>query len=317
MPKNALMRWGIRRPHRLGIALSGGGARGFAHIRVLRVLIEAGWRPEIVTGTSAGGIVGGLFAAGLSPEAIEALARRIGWRMFMRLDPNGNALVGTDRWARFLREAVGDVRIEDLPVRFAAVAVDLDTGEEIWIDRGPLVEAMLATSAFPGVFPPVWWEGRRLVDGGGAESSARGCRSGAGGHLCDWGGSIVGGTWADGSPFPGGAAWPLADPMVDPPGALESDPGGRILFCGNHGAMDHGVPPGAGAARWLDPCAHRGYPGVCSGSGAGDPGAGRAGRAGCSRRVGAGHSPSALAASASTSRRMNSGGDWECGRYGL
>jgi len=166
MPKNALMRWGIRRPHRLGIALSGGGARGFAHIRVLRVLIEAGWRPEIVTGTSAGGIVGGLFAAGLSPEAIEALARRIGWRMFMRLDPNGNALVGTDRWARFLREAVGDVRIEDLPVRFAAVAVDLDTGEEIWIDRGPLVEAMLATSAVPGVFPPVWWEGRRLVDGG-------------------------------------------------------------------------------------------------------------------------------------------------------
>ncbi len=146
--------------------MSGGGARGFAHIRVLRVLVEAGWRPEIVTGTSAGGIVGGLFAAGLPPEAIEALARRIGWRMFMRLDPNGNALVGTERWARFLREAVGDVRIEDLPIRFAAVAVDLDTGEEIWIDRGPLVEAMLATSAFPGVFPPVWWEGRRLVDGG-------------------------------------------------------------------------------------------------------------------------------------------------------
>ncbi|GBD09367.1 putative NTE family protein [Candidatus Thermoflexus japonica] len=160
------MRWGIRRSHRLGIALSGGGARGFAHIRVLRVLVEAGWKPEIVTGTSAGGIVGGLFAAGLAPERIEALARRIGWRLFMRLDPNGNALVGTDRWARFLREAVGDVRIEDLPVRFAAVAVDLDTGEEIWIDRGPLVEAMLATSAFPGVFPPVWWEGRRLVDGG-------------------------------------------------------------------------------------------------------------------------------------------------------
>lgn len=160
------MGWGWPRKHRLGIALSGGGARGFAHIRVLRVLVEAGWRPEVVTGTSAGGIVGGLFAAGLSPEAIEALARRIGWRMFMRLDPSGDALVGTDRWARFLREAVGDVRIEELPIRFAAVAVDLDTGEEIWIDRGPLVEAMLATSAFPGVFPPVRWEGRRLVDGG-------------------------------------------------------------------------------------------------------------------------------------------------------
>ncbi len=160
------MRWGIRHPHRLGIALSGGGARGFAHIRVLRVLVEAGWRPEIVTGTSAGGIVGGLFAAGLPPEAIETLARRIGWRMFMRLDPNGNALIGTERWARFLREVVGDVLIEDLPIRFAAVAVDLDTGEEIWMDRGPLVEAMLATSAFPGVFPPVWWKGRRLVDGG-------------------------------------------------------------------------------------------------------------------------------------------------------
>lgn len=160
------MRWGMRRSHRLGIALGGGGARGFAHIRVLRVLLEAGWQPEIVTGTSAGGIVGGLLAAGLPPEAIEALARRIGWRMFMRLDPTGSALVGTESWARFLREAVGDVRIEDLPIRFSAVAVDLDTGEEIWIDRGPLVEAMLATSAFPGVFPPVWWEGRRLVDGG-------------------------------------------------------------------------------------------------------------------------------------------------------
>ncbi len=160
------MRWGIRRQHRLGIALSGGGARGFAHIRVLQVLIEAGWRPEIVTGTSAGGIVGGLFAAGFPPKTIEALARRIGWRMFMQLDPSGSALVGTKPLARFLRETVGDVRIEDLPIRFAAVAVDLDTGEEIWIDRGPLVEAMLATSAFPGVFPPVLWEGRRLVDGG-------------------------------------------------------------------------------------------------------------------------------------------------------
>jgi NTE family protein len=58
------------------------------------------------------------------------------------------------------------VRIEELPIRFAAVAVDLDTGEEIWLDRGPLVEAMLATSAFPGVFPPVLWQGRRLIDGG-------------------------------------------------------------------------------------------------------------------------------------------------------
>jgi Predicted esterase of the alpha-beta hydrolase superfamily len=69
------MRWELGQRHRLGIALSGGGARGFAHIRVLRVLVEAGWRPAVVTGTSAGGIVGGLFAAGLSPEAIEALAR--------------------------------------------------------------------------------------------------------------------------------------------------------------------------------------------------------------------------------------------------
>jgi NTE family protein len=160
------MRWELGRRHRLGIALSGGGARGFAHIRVLRVLVEAGWRPAVVTGTSAGGIVGGLFAAGLSPEAIEALARRIHWRMFMRLDPDGTALVSTRGLARLLREAVGDVRIEELPIRFAAVAVDLDTGEEIWLDRGPLVEAMLATSAFPGVFPPVLWQGRRLIDGG-------------------------------------------------------------------------------------------------------------------------------------------------------
>ena len=160
------MRWELGQRHRLGIALSGGGARGFAHIRVLRVLVEAGWRPAVVTGTSAGGIVGGLFAAGLSPEAIEALAQRIGWRMFMRLDPDGTALVSTRRLARLLREAVGEVRIEELPIRFAAVAVDLDTGEEIWLDRGPLVEAMLATSAFPGVFPPVLWQGRRLIDGG-------------------------------------------------------------------------------------------------------------------------------------------------------
>ena len=152
--------------HRIGIALGGGGVRGFAHIRVLRVLLEAGWRPEVVTGTSAGGIVGGLFAAGLSSEEIEALARRIGWRLFMRLDPSGMGLIHPEPLGRLLRQAVGTVRIENLPLRFAAVAVDLDTGEEVWLDRGPLVEAMLATSAFPGVFPPVLWEGRRLVDGG-------------------------------------------------------------------------------------------------------------------------------------------------------
>ncbi|HVG50571.1 MAG TPA: patatin-like phospholipase family protein, partial [Xanthobacteraceae bacterium] len=151
----------------IGLALGGGSARGFAHIGVLRVLQKHGIEAQVIAGTSIGALSGGIYAAGRLDKFDEwarTLTRR---RIFSYLDFSivGSGLIGGTRLAESLTSELGDLRIEDLPVKFTAIATEIGTGHEIWLSRGLLSEAMSASYALPGVFPPVQLGGRWLMDG--------------------------------------------------------------------------------------------------------------------------------------------------------
>jgi NTE family protein len=153
--------------NRIGLALGGGAARGWAHIGVLHALEEAGLSPDIIAGTSIGAVVGGGYVAGIL-ASIETFARGLTKRrVFGLLDINfaGSGLISGARLAKLLSAELADRRIEDLPRRFVCVATELATGHEIWMSRGNLVEAMRASYALPGLFQPVKVGGRWLVDG--------------------------------------------------------------------------------------------------------------------------------------------------------
>lgn len=152
---------------KIGLALGGGAARGWAHIGVLRGLLEAGIVPDIIAGTSIGAVVGGCHVADrLDPleEFARSLTRR---RVFGYLDFNmtGSGLITGQRLRDRLVNHLGDLTIESLDTQFTAVATEIGTGHEIWLSRGRLVDAIRASYALPGIFKPVNVGGRWLFDG--------------------------------------------------------------------------------------------------------------------------------------------------------
>lgn len=154
---------------RFGLALGGGGARGWAHLGVLRALNERGLHPAALAGTSIGSLVGGFAAAGRLDALLAELQgmdlkRVIGLFAERKLPRAG--LVDGRHVIKLVREHLGNPVIEALPIPFAAVATDAESGEEIVLDRGDLVAAIRASISIPGMFSPVPWQGRFLVDGG-------------------------------------------------------------------------------------------------------------------------------------------------------
>jgi NTE family protein len=152
----------------IGLALGCGAARGFAHIGVLRTLIANGIHPDVITGTSIGAVVGGAYAAG-HLDALEAWARALTrGRVFGYLDFSfsGSGLIGGNRLADELARGIGDITFGDLPIKMAAIATEVGTGHEIWLTRGRLADALYASYAIPGIFPPHKIGGRWLMDGG-------------------------------------------------------------------------------------------------------------------------------------------------------
>lgn len=152
---------------RIGLALGGGAARGWAHIGVLRALDEAGLHPDIIAGTSIGAVVGGCYIAG-ALDNLEAFARGLTRRrVFSLLDLKiaGSGLIGGNRLTRLLHEALEGRRLEEFDRRFVCIATELNTGHEIWLSKGSVVDAMRASYALPGIFEPVCIGGRWLVDG--------------------------------------------------------------------------------------------------------------------------------------------------------
>jgi len=151
----------------IGLALGGGAARGFAHIGILRTLIANGIRPDIVVGTSIGAVVGGCYASG-HLDALEEWARGLQPKnIFGYLDIrlNGSGLIGGNKLAAQLEAQIGPIRIDDLPLKFAAIATEVQTGHEIWLTHGRVIDAMRASYALPGIFAPVAIGDRWLIDG--------------------------------------------------------------------------------------------------------------------------------------------------------
>ena len=172
-----------------GLVLMGGGARGLAHIGVLKALLENDLTPPIITGTSMGAIIGGLFSAGYLPSEIEAIARELGssqlarWRQskfpipdklvdFFVFESYQKKLFKRfgqekgDVLEKSLRHLLGDVCLEDLTIRFGCNAVDLVSGRQVWFTSGPLYRALRASSAYPLLIEPARGQRTFLVDGG-------------------------------------------------------------------------------------------------------------------------------------------------------
>ncbi len=164
------LRTSVHSRTRVGLALSGGGARGLAHIGVLNVLAREGIAVDCLAGTSMGGIVAAAYASGMRPEEIAAETMAITrWRSLASLAdpvlPHEGLMRGERLLAYFERLFKGRTFAElDLPL--AVVAVDLNTGQEVVLREGSVAQAVRATMALPGIFVPVEAEGRRLADGG-------------------------------------------------------------------------------------------------------------------------------------------------------
>lgn len=154
---------------RVGLALGSGGARGWAHLGVLRRLRELGVEPVCLAGTSIGAVAAALWAT-QTVEAMAELAVRLDWKrvagLFLEAGPHRSGLITGRHMMRFFQSVIPARTFEELPVPVAAVATDLDSEQAVALRTGDLFKAIRASVAIPGIFTPVFRDGRRLVDGG-------------------------------------------------------------------------------------------------------------------------------------------------------
>ncbi len=156
-----------RRPYKLGVALSGGGARGFAHAGALMAIEEAGLKPDIVAGVSAGSVVAILYAAGIKPIEIPQLFNNAGMSDFTTLSLGQGGILSAEKFKKFIMRAIGDyTRLEDLPMPVYIGVTDFDRGVATEFHRGPIGDVLLASCSIPIVFRPVNIDGVNYVDGG-------------------------------------------------------------------------------------------------------------------------------------------------------
>jgi NTE family protein len=155
-------------PPRIGLALGGGAARGFAHVGVIQVLEEAGIRPTLVSGTSAGSLVAAIYASGKTGKQLQSVAETMEEATFAdwTLPLFNRGMLRGDALARYVNGQVGSRLIEDMVLPLGIVATDLNSGQSMLFQRGDTGTAVRASSAVPAVFQPVRISGREYVDGG-------------------------------------------------------------------------------------------------------------------------------------------------------
>jgi len=162
------------RRRRVGLALSGGGVRGFAHVGILKALEARGWKPDLVTGTSMGGIVAAAYASGMSVAEMESeslnLTRLRNLARLLDRKISGEGLIAGDRLLEYFQTRLPSATFEQLRIPLGLMAVDCLTGEQAILMEGNLALAVRATMAFPGIFAPVEMNDRLLVDGGASDN---------------------------------------------------------------------------------------------------------------------------------------------------
>ncbi|MFG6391268.1 MAG: patatin-like phospholipase family protein [Candidatus Amulumruptor sp.] len=155
-----------RPPYATGVALSGGGARGFAHVGVLQALHEARIHPDIVAGVSAGAVAAVFYASGIPFDKMLKAFDSLKFNDFAELSVPKDGFFKLDRFRKFLRDTIPYKRIEDLPVKTVICATDIDSGESVAFEEGPLPECVAASCSIPIVFKPAVINGVKYVDGG-------------------------------------------------------------------------------------------------------------------------------------------------------
>ncbi|MGN8068913.1 patatin-like phospholipase family protein [Mucilaginibacter sp. 22184] len=150
----------------IGVVLSGGGARGIAHLGVLQGLGEIGIRPDIISGVSAGALTGALYAAGHSPEYILALVKSHTSSSLVRMILSPSGLFSPSGLGKLLRETIPHNNFDQLSIPLYVTATDIGTGESVTFSEGELHPVLIGTSSIPGMFTPVKFVQRYLIDGG-------------------------------------------------------------------------------------------------------------------------------------------------------
>jgi len=153
---------------KIGFALGGGAARGWAHIGVINSLLKYGIKPDVVAGTSIGSLVGGAYVSG-HLQQLESWVKTISRRDIVALldvDLSSGGFIQGDRLMNFFASYIGDYQIEDLETPFGVTATDLNRGTEVWIRSGSMLKGIRSSIALPGLFSPAYYMDRWLVDGG-------------------------------------------------------------------------------------------------------------------------------------------------------
>ena len=154
------------KPYKLGLALSGGGSKGFAHLGALKAMEEFGLKPEIIAGTSAGALMGLLYADGYKPDEIAELFKGKEFKSFAEFQVPRVGIFSSIGFRKFLKTHLHAKCFEDLAIPLIVVATDLDNGQSVNFDKGPLIEVVTASCSVPLMFNPVEIDGIHYVDGG-------------------------------------------------------------------------------------------------------------------------------------------------------
>lgn len=152
--------------YKTGLALSGGGAKGFAHIGAIKALEENGIYPDVISGTSAGAVVGAMYAAGISPEYMMELFLKHEVKDFLGFTISAKGFLKYDGFVKFLKNALPVKTIEELKIPLHVIASDFDKGEFVDFTEGDIVPRVMASCTLPVVFQPLKINGTRYVDGG-------------------------------------------------------------------------------------------------------------------------------------------------------
>ncbi|MCX5748802.1 MAG: patatin-like phospholipase family protein [Candidatus Saganbacteria bacterium] len=153
------------RKKKVGLALSGGGARGLAHIGVLKVFHDHRIPVDMIAGTSAGALIGSLFAGGVNITTMMEIATKVKWKNFFRIVLSKSGLVSSEEIENFVISQIGKKTFADMEKPFSAVTIDIKTGEEVVLDKGEVCKAVRASCSFPWMYIPFKYEKHLLVDG--------------------------------------------------------------------------------------------------------------------------------------------------------